>query len=130
MGSGVAVFDFDDDVLFDLFFVNGAPFKDPSPKGTIPAKSSPADWNRLYQQCKDRTFEDVTDGFRLKDAGYGMGVAVGDYDSDSFEDLYVTAYGGNLGYHNNDNETFTDVTARSGTGGDSTPGNNWSTSAA
>ena len=54
-----------------------------------------------------------------------MGVAVGDYDNDGYEDLYVTAYGGNRLYHNNGNGTFTDVTEKSGTGG-----NGWSTSAA
>ena len=130
MGSGVAVFDFDNDGLLDLFFVNGAPLKDPSPKGTIPAKSSSADWNRLYHQRKDGTFEDVTEKSGLKGIGYCMGVAVGDYDNDGFEDLYVTAYGGNHLYHNNGDGTFTDVTVLSGTGGDPTPGNNWSTSAA
>ena len=45
-----------------------------------------------------------------------MGVAVGDYDNDGYEDLYVTAYGGNRLYHNNGNGTFTDVTEKSGTG--------------
>ncbi len=59
-----------------------------------------------------------------------MGVAVGDYDNDGFEDLYVTAYGGNRLYHNNGNGTFTDVTEASGTGGSTTPGQYWSTSAA
>jgi hypothetical protein len=59
-----------------------------------------------------------------------MGVAVGDFDNDGFEDLYVTAYGGNRLYHNNGNGTFTDVTEKSGTGGDTRPGQSWSTSAA
>ena len=57
--------------------------------------------------------------------GYGMGVAVGDYDNDGYEDLYVTAYGGNRLYHNNGDGTFTDVTERAGVGG-----SGWSTSAA
>lgn len=130
MGSGVAAFDFDNDGRLDLFFVNGAPLSDPTPKGTVPQKASPKDWNRLYHQRKDGTFEDVTERAGLQGVGYGMGVAVGDYDNDGFEDLYVTAYGGNHLYHNNGNGTFTDVTARSGTGGDPTPGDNWSTSAA
>ena len=59
-----------------------------------------------------------------------MGVAVGDYDNDGYEDLYVTGYGGNHLYHNNGNGTFTDVTERSGTGGDHMPGKVWYTSAA
>jgi hypothetical protein len=125
MGSGVAVFDYDNDGLLDIFLVNGAPIADPTPKGTIPQKAGPADWNRLYHQKKDGTFEDVTEKAGLKGVGYGMGVAVGDFDNDGYEDLYVTAYGGNRLYHNNGNGTFTDVTEKSGTGG-----SGWSTSAA
>ncbi len=130
MGSGVAAFDFDNDGLLDLFFVNGATLSDPTPKGTVPKKQSPKDWNRLYRQRKDGSFEDVTEKAGLQGIGYGMGVAVGDFDNDGFEDLYVTEYGGNHLYHNNGNGTFTDVTVRSGSGGDTTPGQNWSTSAA
>jgi hypothetical protein len=130
MGSGVAVLDYDNDGLLDVFFVNGAPLDDPTPKGTIPEKRSPQDWNRLYHQRKDGTFEDVTEKAGLKGVGYGMGVAVGDYDNDGFEDLYVTAYGGNHLYHNNGNGTFTDVTVQSKTGGDTSAGSSWYTSAA
>ncbi len=130
MGSGVAVFDYDNDGLLDIFFPNGAPIPNPAPKGTVPQKASPADWNRLYHQKKDGTFEDVTERAGLKGIGYGMGVAVGDFDNDGFEDLYVTAYGGNRLYHNNGNGTFTDITVKSGTGGPTTAGQNWSTSAA
>ena len=130
MGSGVAAFDYDNDGRLDLFFVNGAPLTDPTPKGTTPQKASPRDWNRLYHQKPDGTFEDVTAKAGLEGIGYGMGVAVGDYDNDGNEDLYVTAYGGNRLYHNNGNGTFTDVTAASGTGGDTTPGLSWYTSAA
>ena len=130
MGSGVAAFDFDNDGLLDLFFVNGARLSDPQPKGSVPQKAGPQDWNRLYHQKKDGTFEDVTEKAGLQGVGYGMGVAVGDFDNDGWEDLYVTAYGGNKLYHNNGNGTFTDVTAASGTGGPTTPGQTWSTSAA
>lgn len=125
MGSGVALFDYDNDGRLDIFFVNGAPLSDPTAKGAIPQKTGPEYWNRLYHQKKDGTFEDVTEHAGLQGAGYGMGVAAGDYDNDGFEDLYVTAYGGNRLYHNNGNGTFTDVTAQSGTGG-----SGWSTSAA
>lgn len=130
MGSGVATFDYDNDGLLDIFLVNGAPLNDPTPKGSVPEKKSPRDWNRLYHQKKDGTFEDVTEKAGLQGVGYGMGVAVGDYDNDGYEDLYVTGYGGNRLYHNNGNGTFTDVTEKSGTGGDHTPGQSWSTSAA
>ena len=130
MGSGVATFDYDNDGLLDIFFVNGAQLSDPTPKGTIPKKSGPQDWNRLYHQKKDGTFEDVTEKAGLQGVGYGMGVAVGDYDNDGFEDLYVTSYGGNHLYHNNGNGTFTDVTLTSGTSGPTAPGESWYTSAA
>jgi hypothetical protein len=125
MGSGVALFDYDNDGRLDIVFVNGAPLSDPTAKGAIPQKTGPEYWNRLYHQKKDGAFEDVTEHAGLQGAGYGMGVAAGDYDNDGYEDLYVTAYGGNRLYHNNGNGTFTDVTAQSGTGG-----SGWSTSAA
>ncbi len=125
MGSGVALFDFDNDGRLDIFFVNGAPLADPTQPGTIPKKSGPEYWNRLYHQRKDGTFEDVTAKAGLQGVGYDMGVAVGDYDNDGDEDLYVTGFGGNHLYHNNGDGTFTDVTQESGTGG-----GGWSTSAA
>jgi hypothetical protein len=125
MGAGVALFDLDNDGKLDLFLVNGAPFADPTPKGTVPQKSDPRYWNRLYHQETDGTFEDVTEKAGLQGMGYGMGVAVGDYDNDGYEDLYVTALGGNKLYHNNGNGTFTDVTEKAGVGG-----SGWSTSAA
>ncbi len=125
MGSGVALLDYDNDGRLDLFCVNGAEIDDPSPAGTIPKKSDPKYWNRLYHQKADGTFEDVTERAGLQGVGYGMGVAVGDYDNDGYEDLYVTAYGGNRLYHNNGDGTFTDVTERAGVGG-----SGWSTGAA
>jgi hypothetical protein len=125
MGSGVALFDYDNDGRLDIFFVNGAPLSDPTPKGTIPQKTGPKYWNRLYHQKADGTFEDVTEKAGLQGTGYGMGVAVGDYDNDGYEDLYVTAYGGNKLYHNNGDGTFSDVTVKAGVGG-----SGWSTSAA
>ena len=124
MGSGVALFDYDNDGRLDIFFVNGAPLADPTHPGTLPQKSGPEYWNRLYHQRVDGTFEDVTEKSGLKGIGYDMGVAVGDYDNDGFQDIYVTGYGGNRLYHNNGDGTFTDVTEASGTGG-----NGWSTSA-
>jgi hypothetical protein len=125
MGAGVALFDYDNDGLLDIYLNNGAPLADPTPKGTTPQKTDSQYWNRLYHQKKDGTFEDVTEKAGLQGAGYGMGVAVGDYDNDGFEDLYVTAYGGNKLYHNNGNGTFTDMTLKAGVGG-----SGWSTSAA
>jgi enediyne biosynthesis protein E4 len=125
MGAGVALFDYDNDGRLDLFLVNGAPLSDPTPKGTVPQKTEPQYWNRLYHQRADGTFEDVTEKAGLQGSGYGMGVAVGDFDNDGYDDLYVTAYGGNKLYHNNGNGTFSDVTEKAGVGG-----SGWSSSAA
>ena len=125
MGSGVALFDYDNDGRLDIFLVNGAPIGDPTPRGTIPQKTGPKHWNRLFHQKSDGTFEDVTEKAGLAGVGYGMGVAVGDFDNDGNEDLYVTAYGGNKLYRNNGDGTFRDVTEEAGVGG-----SGWSTSAA
>jgi enediyne biosynthesis protein E4 len=125
MGPGVALFDYDNDGRLDIYVVNGTPLADPTPKGTIPQKTDAQYWNRLFHQKADGTFEDVTIKAGLQGTGYGMGVAVADFDNDGFEDLYVTAYGGNKLYHNNGNGTFTDVTEKAGVGG-----SGWSTSAA
>lgn len=125
MGSGVAMFDYNNDGLLDLFFVNGALLRDPMPEGARPDKSDPKYWNRLYRNNGDGTFTDVTEASGLPGQGYGMGVAVGDFNNDGWQDLYVTALGGNTLYRNNGDGTFTDITAKSGTGG-----SGWSVSAA
>lgn len=125
MGAGVALFDYDNDGRLDIFLVNGAPIKDPESKGAIPQKTGPEYWNRLYHQKPDGEFEDVTQKAGLEGTGYGMGVAVGDYDNDGYEDLFVTGYGGNKLYHNNGDGTFADVTEKAGVAG-----SGWSTSAA
>ena len=125
MGGGVALFDYDGDGRLDVFFTNGAALADPMPAGAEPDKTAPRFANRLYRNKGDGTFEDVTQRAGLASAhGYGMGVAVGDYDNDGFEDLYVTNYGANILYHNRGDGTFTDVTARAGVAA-----GGWSTSA-
>jgi enediyne biosynthesis protein E4 len=119
MGGGVALLDYDNDGRLDIFFVNGAYIADPMPESKLPDKSDPKYWNRLFHQNSDGTFTDVTEKAGLTGMPqnyYGMGVAVGDYDNDGFEDIYVTGYGGNTLYHNNGNGTFTDVTKRAGVG--------------
>jgi len=125
MGSGVALFDYDNDGRLDIFFANGARLDDPTPKGTIPKKDDPKYWNRLYHQKTDGTFEDVTEKAGLTGFGYSTGVAVGDYDNDGYEDLFVAGYGRSTLYHNNGDGTFTDVTDRAGVAG-----SGWATSAA
>ena len=124
MGSGVALFDCDNDNRLDIFLANGAPYPDTVPKGFVPAKTGREDWNRLFHQKPDGTFEDITAKAGLQGEGYDFGVAVGDYDNDGNEDLFVTGYGGNHLYHNNGDCTFTEVTAQAGVAGAG-----WSTSA-
>lgn len=125
MGSGLALFDCDGDGRLDLYAVNGAPYPDPTPKGFIPQKTSADHWNRMYHQMPDGRFEDITVKAGLQGVGYGMGVAVADYDNDGHDDIFVTSYGGNRLYHNNGDCTFTDVTEKAGIGG-----SGWSSSAA
>jgi enediyne biosynthesis protein E4 len=110
MISGVALFDYNNDGLLDIFFVNGA---------AIPSleKEGPKFYNRLYRNNGNGTFSDVTESAGVAGIGYSMGVAVGDYDNDGFEDVYVTGVNHNQLLHNNGNGTFTDVTAQAGVGG-------------
>jgi hypothetical protein len=101
MGSGAALLDYDNDGRFDLYFVqNGGP-------------NSRAR-NKLYHQRADGRFEDVSAGSGLDIAGYGMGVAVGDFDNDGFVDVYVSQYGGGRLFRNRGNGTFEDVTGSAG----------------
>ncbi len=117
MTGGVAMVDYNNDGLLDLFFVNGAALADPMPAGKAPDKSDPKFWNRLYRNNGDGTFTDVTEAAGLRGHSYGMGVAAGDYNNDGFPDLYVTNVGGNILYRNNGDGTFSDVTERAGVAG-------------
>jgi hypothetical protein len=125
MGSGVAVFDYDNDGRLDIFFANGARIDNPTAVNGVPQKTDAKYFNRLYHQKSDGTFEDVTEKAGLAGIGYSTGVAVGDYDNDGFEDLFVAGFGRSTLYHNNGDGTFTDVTAASGVAG-----SGWATSAA
>src|SRR5580692_7377242 len=110
MLGGVAVFDYNNDGLLDIFFTNGA---------AIPSleKSDPNFWNRLYRNNGDGTFTDVTEQAGVKGIGYSMGVAAGDFDNDGYVDLYVVGVNHNQLLHNNGDGTFTDVTEKAGVGG-------------
>src|ERR1700733_9644757 len=127
MPGGVALLDYNNDGLLDIFLVNAGRVADPLRSPVNFDRHDPSYWNRLYRQNKDGTFTDVTVQAGLQNAGdtnYGMGVAVGDYDNDGFPDIYVTNFGRNILYHNNGDGTFTDVTAKAGVGA-----GGWSTSA-
>ncbi len=117
MPGGVALLDYNNDGLLDIFLVNGGRVTSPMQTPENFDRSNPMYWNRLYRQNKDGSFTDVTKEAGLANAGdgnYGMGVAVGDYDNDGYLDIYVTNYGKNTLYHNNGDGTFTDVTEKAG----------------
>lgn len=107
MAGGVAVFDYDNDGVPDIFFTNGADIR------TL-KKDSPKYWDRLFHGNGDGTFADVTEKAGLKGTGYDFGVAVADYDNDGHEDVFVSGMYRNSLYHNNGDGTFTEVTEKAG----------------
>jgi len=111
MCGGVALFDFDNDGRLDLFLTNGSQL--PELK-----KTDSSYYNCLLKQQAGGTFEDVTAkaGLTGKNLDFNFGVAVGDYDNDGYEDLFICSAGKNVLYHNNGDGTFTDVTTSSGIG--------------
>jgi hypothetical protein len=117
-GTGVAIFDYDNDGWPDIFIVNGTTLEGFS------AKDAPT--NHLYHNNHDGTFTDVTAKAGLTATGWGQGVCAGDYDNDGWEDLYVTYYGKNRLYHN-DHGVFTEVGEKAGVAGS---GKAWGTGCA
>jgi hypothetical protein len=118
MCGGIAAFDYDNDGWMDILLVNGSTLAD--------LQSGKCHSKKLYRNNHDGTFTDVTVKAGLAQCGWGFGVAVGDYDNDGWEDLYITCLDGGVLYHNNGNGTFTDVTRKAGVGN----AGHWGTSAA
>src|SRR3954449_4961488 len=107
MGSGAAWIDYDNDGYLDLYLVNSA--ETPAYKPERPLRSA------LYRNKGDGTFQDVTERAGVAAIGlFGMGVAVGDYDNDGFEDLFVAGYSRSILFHNNGSGTFTEVSSQAG----------------
>ncbi|MCP4450597.1 MAG: VCBS repeat-containing protein, partial [Planctomycetes bacterium] len=100
--AGVALFDFDNDGDIDLYFLNGAALKGTQAK-TVAR-------NALYRNDGGWKFTDVTESTGVGDPGYGLGVAIGDYDNDGHRDIYVNNFGPNVLYRNNGDGTFEDRT--------------------
>jgi len=106
MCGGIAVFDYDNDGWMDILLVNGSTLGD--------LRTGKCHYSRLYHNNHDGTFTDVSGKAGLTHCGWGFGAAVGDYDNDGWEDLYITYLDCGVLYHNNGNGTFTDVTERAG----------------
>ena len=113
-GTGVAIFDYDNDGWPDIFFVNGT---------TLEGKGSTS---HLYHNNHEGTFTDVTERVGLNGTGWGQGVCIGDFDNDGWEDLFITYYGKNRLYHNQKG-VFTEIAERASVAG---TGKAWGTGCA
>lgn len=114
VSAGLALFDYDNDGDVDIYFLNGAPL--------LGTKVDKPPKNALHRNDGNWKFTDVTEQAGVGDTGYGLGVAVGDYDNDGDPDIYLNNFGPNVLYRNNGNGTFTDVTKEAGVGNGSQVG--------
>ncbi len=108
VAGGLATFDYDGDGKIDVYFLNGAPL--PGAKAGTPPKDA------LYRNLGGWKFADASDRAGVGEAGYGLGICIGDYDGDGHPDIYLSNYGPNVLYRNNGDGTFSDVTTRAGVG--------------
>ena len=116
--GGAAAFDYDNDGWMDILLIDGSSIEDYKAQKCHPPK--------LYHNNHDGTFTDVSAKSGLNFCGWGYGVAIGDYDNDGWEDVYITGFNHSALYHNNHDGTFTDVTAKAGVAN----AGRWGTSAA
>ena len=110
-GQGCAWFDYNNDGLLDLYVLSGRYLDGVTDHSKADGKDAT---NHLYRNNGDGTFTDVTKEAGVAGKGFAMGVTVGDYDNDGYEDIYVTNWNSSILYHNNGDGTFTDVTEKAG----------------
>jgi len=110
-GQGCAWFDYNNDGLLDLYVLSGRYLEGVTDHSKPDGKDAT---NHLYRNNGDGTFTDVTQEAGVAGKGFAMGVTVGDYDNDGYEDIYVTNWNSSILYHNNGDGTFTDVTEKAG----------------
>ncbi len=112
--AGLALFDYDNDGLVDVYFLTGTPLKGCAFDRPLR--------NALYRNEGGWRFTDVTEKSGLGDGGFGLGVACGDYDNDGYLDIFLNNHGPNKLFRNNGDGTFSDVTEKAGLAGDTKMG--------
>jgi hypothetical protein len=110
-GSGITVFDYNNDGLMDLYMMNGTYVEGVSDPEGKKFRNTP---NKLYKNNGNGTFTEVSDKAGVNDTHWSMAAGAIDYDNDGDQDLYLLNYGPNVFYRNNGNGTFTDITSSTG----------------